>query len=170
MNTVLLSRKKLIINSLLAICFYFCSANVHSQSAAGDTCTMPPLPSINIPGNSILLSKTAKRLLDTAVNIMDRNPGCKVMVTGHGNRTYYLQQYSWDKTYAVVKYLYKRGIKADRIIFQHGADGEFQYVDLISTTEDGPQMVPTPLPCLSLHLPRSKRCVDSKGKMNKSTH
>ena len=56
---------------------------------------------------------------------------------------------SWDRVNAVMKFLVeKQGIADNRIIFEYGTEGDPNTVDLMPTTENGPNSVPAPHPNL----------------------
>ena len=50
---------------------------------------------------------------------------------------------------SVIKYLVeKQGIAEDRFIFSYGGEGDANTVDLMGTTEEGPNTIPAPHPNL----------------------
>ena len=133
------------------------TGNVSAQSNT-DSCQMPPLPVI-VFKKTVFLNATNMRLLDTVFKIAQRHPACKLKVMGFGASSYKAQAASWDRVYSVVKYLTKKGYKKDKIIFEYGMQySDPNTVDLMGTTEDGPAMVPVPLPCMSKHPSIRKGC------------
>ena len=90
-------------------------------------------------------------MLDTALKIAKRNPACKLKVMGYGATSNKVQTTSWDRVYSVMMYLIKKGYKKDLLIFIYGMEGDPNTVDLVATTEEGPDMVPVPNPCMSQH-------------------
>ena len=77
------------------------------------------------------------------------DPACKVKVSGHGDSKKLAQQISWDRVNAIIRYLVERqGISSSRIIFEYGTEGDALTVDLMGTTEEGPNSVPAPHPNL----------------------
>ena len=111
-------------------------------------CNIGSLPSIQFKGNA-KLSKDNEALLAAAAAKINANPTCKVKVTGYGASSKSAQQLSWDRVNAVMKYLVeKQGISESRLVFSYGQDGDVNTVDLLGTTEDGPNTVPAPHPNL----------------------
>ncbi len=112
---------------------------------------------------TVVLSSVARAKLDSVVKKMKDFPLCKIRVEGHGTASEGAQQISWDKVASVVKYLRLKGTKKTNLLFNYGDKGDPSIVNITSSTEDGPDWVPAPIPCFSLHLPRKKRCADSEG-------
>ena len=111
-------------------------------------CTIGGLPSIQFKG-SAKLSKDNESILAAAAAKINANPGCKVKVIGYGASSKSAQQLSWERVNAVMKYLVeKQGISESRLLFNYGQDGDINTVDLMGTTEDGPNTVPAPHPNL----------------------
>jgi hypothetical protein len=124
---------------------------------------MPPLPVI-VFKKSVFLNATNMRMLDTIVKIAKRHPVCKLKVSGFGASSYKAQAASWDRVYSVVRYLAKKGYNKDHVIFEYGMQaGDPNTVDVIGTTEEGPDMVPVPIPCMSQHPSVRKGCKGKKG-------
>ncbi|MDB5192170.1 MAG: hypothetical protein JWQ96_1733 [Segetibacter sp.] len=116
---------------------------------ATNECVITDLPSIQFRGNTVTLSRDAQAILTTVANQLKANPGCKVKVTGHGAANKAAQQLSWDRVNAVIKYLVERqGLADNRIIFEYGTEGDPTVIDLMGTTEEGPNNVPAPHPNL----------------------
>ncbi len=112
-------------------------------------CTIINLPSVQFNGNSVRLNRNATAILESVAEQLKANPGCKVRISGHGAVNKAAQQLSWDRVNAVMKYLVERqGIADNRIIFEYGTDGDANTVDLLPTTENGPNSVPAPHPNL----------------------
>ncbi len=111
-------------------------------------CTIGGLPSIQFKG-SAKLSKDNEAILAVAAAKINANPACKVKVIGYGASSKSAQQLSWERVNAVMKYLVeKQGISESRLLFNYGQDGDINTVDLMGTTEDGPNTVPAPHPNL----------------------
>lgn len=112
-------------------------------------CKISDLPSIQFKGSTVKLSKDAEAILAGVANQLKANPGCKVRVSGHGASNKQAQQLSWDRVNAVIRFMVERqGISDNRIIFEYGTEGDPQTVDLMGTTEEGPNSVPAPHPNL----------------------
>jgi outer membrane protein OmpA-like peptidoglycan-associated protein len=112
-------------------------------------CKITDLPSIQFRGSAVRLSNEAEAILATVANQLKANPGCKVRVSGHGASNKSAQQLSWDRVNAVIRFLVERqGLSDNRIIFEYGTEGDPQTVDLMGTTEEGPNSVPAPHPNL----------------------
>ncbi len=112
-------------------------------------CNMGNLPSVQFKSGSAVLSKDAMNLLKSAAAQVKAVPTCRVKVTGHGASTKASQQLSWDRVNAVIRYLVeKQGINENRFIFTYGEDGDANTVDLMGTTETGPNRVEAPHPNL----------------------
>jgi OmpA-OmpF porin, OOP family len=115
---------------------------------SGD-CKITDLPSIQFRGNTVKLSRDAESILASIASQLKANPGCRVRVSGHGPSNKAAQQLSWDRVNAIVRYLVERqGIADNRIIFEYGTEGDPNTVDLMGTTEEGPNSVPAPHPNL----------------------
>ncbi|MDB5247935.1 MAG: hypothetical protein JWQ40_2329 [Segetibacter sp.] len=119
----------------------------------GDTtiadCRISDLPSVQFRGNSVRLTKEAESILNSVASQLKANPTCKVRVSGHGASTKTAQQLSWDRVNAIIRYLVeKQGLSDNRIIFEYGTEGDPLTVDLMGTTEEGPNSVPAPHPNL----------------------
>lgn len=113
-----------------------------------DACSIGDLPSIQFKGGS-KLSKDAQAVLASVAQKINANPTCKVKVVGYGSTSKKSQQSSWEKVNAVIKYLVeKQGIAESRFVFSYAQDGDENTVDLMGTTEDGPNTVPAPHPNL----------------------
>jgi outer membrane protein OmpA-like peptidoglycan-associated protein len=112
-------------------------------------CKITDLPSIQFRGSTVRLSRDAEAILASVANQLKANPGCKVKVSGHGPSNKAAQQLSWDRVNAVIRYLIERqGLSDNRIIFEYGTEGDPNTVDLMGTTEEGPNSVPAPHPNL----------------------
>ena len=110
-------------------------------------CTITDLPSIQFKGGSVKLSKEAMSILSVVAGKLKAQPSCKVKVSGHGPATKPAQQLSWDRVDAVIRYLVeKQGISSNRVIFEYGTAGDPNTVDLMGTTEEGPNRVDQPHP------------------------
>ncbi len=126
-----------------------CCKNIHHDSTpgGGGECKITDLPSIQFKGGTVKLSKDAMDILKRVADQLKGQPACKVKVSGHGPATKPAQQLSWDRVDAVIRYLVERqGISSNRIIFEYGTNGDANTVDLMGTTEDGPNSVPQPHP------------------------
>ena len=114
-----------------------------------NTCKITDLPSIQFKGGTMRLSKEAQDILKNVADKLKGQPTCKVKVSGHGASTKAAQQLSWDRVNSIIRYLVERqGISNSRIIFEYGTEGDPNTVDLMGTTEDGPNSVPAPHPNL----------------------
>lgn len=112
-------------------------------------CSLGSLPSIQFKSGSAALSETAKSLLTNVAQQLSANPSCKVKLVGYGASDKRSQQLSWDHVNAIKTYLTEQqGISESRIIWSSGVEGNNTTVDLIPTTEEGPNTVPAPHPNL----------------------
>ncbi len=112
-------------------------------------CKITDLPSVQFASNSVKLSREAQQILINVAAQLKENPACKVKVSGHGPATKAAQQLSWDRVTAVIKFLVEQqGLTDSRIIFEYGTEGDPNTVDLMGTTEEGPNTVPAPHPNL----------------------
>jgi len=119
------------------------------DSGYGGACNISNLPSIQFRAGRATLSREATTMLASAATQIKATPNCKVRVTGHGTSTKSAQQLSWERVNAVINYLVeKQGISPDRLLFFYGEEGDANTVDLIGTTESGPNTVPAPHPNL----------------------
>lgn len=115
----------------------------------GTACGISSLPSVQFKAGSASLSKDAQAVLTSAADQIKANPTCKIRVTSHGASDKRAQQLSWDRVNAVIRYMVERqGIAEDRFIFDYGTEGDANTVDLMGTTDDGPNTVPAPHPNL----------------------
>jgi len=123
-----------------------CCKNIQ---AVAPSCSIGSLPSVQFKSGSASLSTTAKSLLNNVAQQLMANPNCKVKLVGYGASDKRAQQLSWDHVNAVKTYLTEQqGISETRIIFTYGMDGNGTTVDLVPTTEEGPNTVPAPHPNL----------------------
>ncbi len=124
-------------------------ANMKSGMGAAGDCAVGNLPSVQFKAGSATLSKDAQAVLAGAASQIKANPTCKIKVTGYGASDKRAQQLSWDRVNSVIRYLVERqGIAEDRFIFSYGTEGDVNTVDLMGTTEEGPNTVPAPHPNL----------------------
>lgn len=127
---------------------------IDSGLVAGGNCGLSNLPSVQFRSGRATLSKDAMGLLESAATQIKGSPNCKVKVIGHmgtGESSKRAQQLSWDRVNTVIRYLVeKQGISEDRLIFsyQDQGEGDANTVDLVGTTESGPNTVPAPHPNL----------------------
>lgn len=122
---------------------------ISNMKLAAAECTISDLPSIHFKSGA-KLSKDAEKLLAAAATKIKANPNCKVKVVGHPTASKAAQQLSYERVSAVIKYLVeKEGIAESRFIFNYdGGSGDASTIDLLGTTEDGPNTVPAPHPNL----------------------
>lgn len=129
-----------------------CCKEIRKRSDSGfvnNNCKISDLPAIQFKGKSIKLNDNAQLALNKVAALLKSNPGCKVKVSGYGLAAKEAQQLSWDRVNAVIRYLVeKQGLSDNRIIFEYGSEGDSLTVDLMGTTEDGPNTVPAPHPNL----------------------
>lgn len=112
-------------------------------------CSIGSLPSVQFKGGSPSLNATAKSLLNNVAQQLMANPNCKVKLVGYGASDKRAQQLSWDHVNAIKTYLTEQqGISETRVLFSYGMDGNGTTVDLVPTTEEGPNTVPAPFPNL----------------------
>ena len=112
-------------------------------------CRITDLPSVQFAGSSVRLSREAQQILESVARQLKENPSCKVRVTGHGPSNKVAQQLSWDRVNAVIRFLVEQqGLADSRIIFEYGTEGDPNTVDLMGTTDEGPNSVPAPHPNL----------------------
>jgi outer membrane protein OmpA-like peptidoglycan-associated protein len=117
-------------------------------------CNLTSLPSVTFKAGSYKLSKDAQAILVTAATQLKANATCNVKVVGYvTDASKKAQQLSWDRVNSVIKYLVEQqGIAESRIIFSYDTTGSSNSVDLLPTTETGPNTVPAP----ALHLRSNK--------------
>jgi OOP family OmpA-OmpF porin len=113
-------------------------------------CSITSLPSVQFKSGSLTLSSTAKSALNSIAQQMNGNPNCNVRVNGYYSESNKRsQQLSWDRVNTVIKYLSEQqGISEGRLIFNLSSGGDPNTVDLMGTTETGPNTVPAPYPNL----------------------
>ncbi|MFZ1798771.1 MAG: OmpA family protein [Chitinophagaceae bacterium] len=117
-------------------------------AASPASCTLSALPSVQFKSGSVTLSASAQSILNSVAQQMMANPSCNVSVMGHGASDKRAQQLSWDRVNAVIKYLTeKQGISEGRLIFGgYGTAGDSNTVDMMGTSQTGPNMLPAPHP------------------------
>lgn len=117
-------------------------------------CTLSSLPSVQFRSGSLTLNETAKAALNSIAQQLNANPGCNARVSGYYSASNKRsQQLSWDRVNTVIKYLVEQqGISESRLIFNLSAGGDPNTIDIMGTTETGPNTVPAPFP----NLQRSK--------------
>lgn len=114
------------------------------------SCAITSLPSISFKSGGAKLNRESMSLLDAVAVQLRNNPSCKVKVLGHPEANKSSQQKAYDRVEAIIKYLVeKQGIAESRFIFAYeGGSGDSNTVDLLGTTEEGPNTVPAPHPQL----------------------
>lgn len=126
-----------------------CCKAIDSLRMMTSSCAIGSLPSVQFKTGSATLSSTSKTLLDNVASQLSANPACKVKLVGYGASDKRAQQLSWDHVNAIKTYLTEqKGISETRIIFTYGMEGSATSVDLVPTTEEGPNTVPAPHPNL----------------------
>jgi hypothetical protein len=107
------------------------------------------LPSIHFVQMLSRLTPSAKTLLNSLTSTIKNKPECRIRVIGYGGSSKRYQQLSWDRVNAVIRYLVeKQGIAENRFIFSSGEEGDHKIVDLMMTSEQGPESTPAPHPNL----------------------
>ena len=120
---------------------------INDGGGFGNKCAISNMPTVQFRSGSATLSNDAQNILASASGQIKSNPSCKVRVIGHGASDKRSQQLSWDRVNSVIRYMVeKQGISEDRFIFEYGTSGDDNSVDLMGTTEDGPNRVPAPHP------------------------
>jgi outer membrane protein OmpA-like peptidoglycan-associated protein len=121
------------------------------SGAGSKNCTIASLPSVQFK-KGVTLTRDAENVLASAAAQLKANSDCKVKVIGYvgtATASKAAQQLSYDRVSAVIKYLVeKQGISESRLLFFYGENGDANTVDLLGTTEDGPNTVPAPHPNL----------------------
>jgi outer membrane protein OmpA-like peptidoglycan-associated protein len=127
---------------------------IDSGLVGGGNCGLGNLPSVQFRSGSRTLSRDAMSILTSAATQIKESPNCRIRVIGHigqGASSKRAQQLSWDRVNTVIRYLVEQqGISEDRFIFSYQEEGEGDpnTVDLMGTTETGPNTVPAPHPNL----------------------
>lgn len=112
---------------------------------------------------SVFLNWAAKKKLYHIATELNRNPDCRIAVTGYGNSCLTCQQSSWDRVYSVIKYLRQTGVDSMRFVFSYSQTGRSPWIVTIRSLlpgEVGPAMEAPPSPCYSYYGIRHKRCKD----------
>jgi outer membrane protein OmpA-like peptidoglycan-associated protein len=127
-----------------------CCTELREKMMAKPACAISSLPSVQFKTGSLSLSATAKAVLNSVAQQMNANPECKVKLTGYykgsDKRS---MQLGWDRVNTVIKYLVEQqGIAEGRLIFSLSDGGDPNTVDLMGTTEEGPNSIPAPFPNL----------------------
>jgi len=118
--------------------------NMQMKSA----CAITSLPSVQFKSGSLGLNSTSTAVLASVAQQMNANPTCNVKVTGYYKGTdKRSMQLGWDRVNTVIKYLVeKQGISESRLIFSLSDGGDPNTVDLLGTTEQGPNTIQAPFP------------------------
>ncbi|CAN5394083.1 hypothetical protein BH10BAC2_BH10BAC2_48070 [soil metagenome] len=127
-----------------------CCAELRDKMVAVPVCAISTLPSVQFKSGTLTLSATSKAVLNSVAQQMNANPACKVKLTGYykgsDKRS---MQLGWDRVNTVIKYLVEQqGIAESRLIFSLSDGGDPNTVDLMGTTEEGPNSIPAPFPNL----------------------
>jgi OmpA-OmpF porin, OOP family len=127
-----------------------CCAEIRETMVKKQECAITSLPSVQFKSGSLTLSATSKAVLESVAQQMNANPNCKVKLTGYykgsDKRS---MQLGWDRVNTVIKYLVEQqGIAESRLIFSLSDGGDPNTVDLMGTTEEGPNSIPAPFPNL----------------------
>ena len=120
--------------------------------------------SVRFSRKSVFLNWAAKKKLYHIAMELNRNPDCRIVVTGYGNSCLTCQQTSWDRTYSVIKYLREWVGDSTRFVFAAAQDGGNPLVVSIRSLqpgEDGPPLTAPYIPCYSYHRLTKKRCKGS---------
>ncbi|HRH47769.1 MAG TPA: OmpA family protein [Panacibacter sp.] len=127
-----------------------CCAEIRNMRPPAPVCAIGSLPSAQFKSGSLSLTATATAILNSVAQQMNANPACNVRVNGYYDASNKRsQQLSWDRVNTVIKYLVeKQGISESRLIFNLSGGGDVNTVDMMGTTESGPNTVPAPFPNL----------------------
>ncbi len=112
-----------------------------------DSCNNKVNVTVKLEGfDNFKLSPTIIKLLDSAVLMIPNYSLCNIKIVGYESTAsdYHEQQYSWDRVYVVLRYLLKRGVNKQRLIFSYDNAGMPGVIDIFSTSEIGPYFVPPP--------------------------
>ncbi len=122
--------------------------------ASARNCNLNTLPSIQFRSGSLTLSSTATAAVTSIAQQLNANPNCNIRVSGYYSESNKRsQQLSWDRVNTVIRALSEQqGISESRLIFNLSTGGDPNTVDIMGTTETGPNTVPAPFP----NLQRSK--------------
>ncbi len=110
---------------------------------------------------SVFLNWVAKKKLYHLAMELNKNPGCKIVVTGYGNNCITCQQTSWDRVYSVIQYIRHWEVDSTRFVFsaaQHGDNSLMVSIKSLLPGEEGPAMIEPYIPCYSYHRLTKKRC------------
>ncbi|MCX6317571.1 MAG: hypothetical protein NTW29_09790 [Bacteroidetes bacterium] len=140
---------------------FICAFAQASQAQSSGCIAAFPEKTILFSHNTLLMPAASRKKLDSTAAFMKKNPDCRLVVNGYGSSCIKCQQFSWDKVYFVIQYLRAKGIDSTRFIFVYALDeGDPETVTIrgVAEGEDGPNMVPPPVPCLSRHQAIRKQC------------
>lgn len=128
-----------------------CCAELRDKlTAMPAACDLGAMPSVQFKSGSLTLSSTAKAALNNIAQQMNANPSCNVRVSGYYSASNKRsQQLAWDRVNTVIKYLsQQQGISESRLIWNISSGGDPNTVDVMGTTETGPNTIPAPFPNL----------------------
>ena len=135
------------------ICLLFLlSTTIHVNAQLEDTSGIPPLLYIHFNKGSVVLNTPAKATLDSVVSIFKNHSELNIGISGYsGCENPSCAQRSWDRINNVYKYLMKKGIDSNRLLFTYGENDDPQIVFLSIQVETGPVSVPAPHPVRKPH-------------------
>jgi hypothetical protein len=133
----------------------FCQAKINSDTSF-------KIADIHF-GKTVFLNAAAKKVLDSVLSVMHNYSNLKLFIEGHSESCEFCHQVSWDRIYSVIKYLKEQKFDSAQVIFVYAKSGDKRTVSITATSEDGPSMVPAPIPCYSYHKLTPKRCTDLDG-------
>jgi len=118
------------------------------------------LAEIHFKKNSVFLTNSAKKILDSIALVTIAHKNCRLLVGSSGSSSEEEQQLSWDKTYSTIKYLKQKGVDSTKFIFFYGGDDDLSivYLRFIPDDTEQPFYMPAPHPCYSYHRLTKKRC------------
>lgn len=124
-----------------------CCAELRNRPVA-PVCAIGSLPSAQFKTGSLAISSTTQSILNSVAQQLNANPACNVRVTGYYKSSdKRSQQLSWDRVNTVIKYLVEQqGISESRLIFNLSPGGDPNTVDMMGTTESGPNTIQAPFP------------------------
>ncbi|MFT3935687.1 MAG: OmpA family protein [Chitinophagaceae bacterium] len=123
----------------------------HSQMS--DSCIALKIGTVAFKANNVKINTSLARSIDSIILTIRKSPDCAIVVTGtsetgcaDGRRG----QRSWDRVFSVVKYLIKKGVSENRIVFQFGHVPKEEYVELRLGSQEKWD-IPPPHPNLRQH-------------------
>jgi hypothetical protein len=137
--------------SSLKLALFIVLVTTAAIPSTAQNCENINLPKVGFVGVDYKIDSVKKVLLSDVANKIHSKPTCNVVVVGYGGSSNKrIQQLSWERVNAVIKYLTeKEAIREGRFIFKYGqSGGNANRVTISFTDKEAVPIVPAPHPHL----------------------